>query len=132
MKKITIVVDANIIISAILGGIAGQIFFDHRFNFVTTAQTLLEVRKYIPVLAKKISISPSTFYEILKLLPIDIKERKTYEDKIKEAFNLISKRDPKDTEILALTLKINAPLWSNDKDFEDIEGINLMKTGDFF
>lgn len=131
MKKITVVVDANIIISAVLGGIAGQILFNRHFNIVTTAQTLLGVKKYIPILANKISVPPSTFYEILKLLPISIKERKFYEGKINEAFHLIGKRDPKDTEILALALKISAPLWSNDKDFEGIPNIILLKTGDF-
>jgi predicted nucleic acid-binding protein len=44
--KIVIVVDANVILSALLGGSARFILFKTEFNFVTTKHTLQEVKKY--------------------------------------------------------------------------------------
>ena len=43
---------------------------------------------------------------------------------------LIGKRDPKDVDILALALKFDAPVWSEDKDFSGIEEIELYRTSD--
>ncbi len=44
--------------------------------------------------------------------------------------DITSKRDPKDVDILALALKFKVPVWSEDKDFEGIEGLVLFKTSD--
>jgi predicted nucleic acid-binding protein len=51
-------------------------------------------------------------------LPVSAMARKIYASQIAEATRRIGQRDPDDIPILALTLKI--PLWSNDKDFEDV------------
>ncbi len=42
--NITIVVDANPIIAALIGGSSREIFFDRRFEFITTEFTIEEVR----------------------------------------------------------------------------------------
>jgi len=55
--KIIVVVDANIILSALLGGKPSDILFDSRFQFATTEFTLKEVKKYFPRLEKKLGIS---------------------------------------------------------------------------
>ena len=31
---------------------------------------------------------------------------------------IVEQRDPDDVEVLALTLRLGVPLWSNDRDFE--------------
>ncbi|MEW6006697.1 MAG: PIN domain-containing protein [bacterium] len=54
-----------------------------------------------------------------------------YKSKLKEAEGLIGEIDRKDVDILALALFTKAPLWSHDRDFEDIKGIELLKTKDF-
>ncbi len=51
--NIEIVVDANIIISALIGGSSREILFDHRYRFLTTNFTLKEVEKYIPTIVGK-------------------------------------------------------------------------------
>ena len=48
--KIKICVDANIIISALIGGVARNILFDSKFEFITTESTIKEVTKYLPIL----------------------------------------------------------------------------------
>jgi predicted nucleic acid-binding protein len=46
-----------------------------------------------------------------------------------EARRLIEWRDPDDVEILALTLQLKVPLWSNDNDFEGC-GIERLTTAE--
>ncbi|WP_457554524.1 PIN domain-containing protein [Candidatus Pyrohabitans sp.] len=41
-------------------------------------------------------------------------------DKIKEAEGLIRHIDEKDVDIPALALKLNVPLWTNDRHFSGI------------
>ena len=43
---------------------------------------------------------------------------------------LIGARDERDVPLLALTLTYGYPLWSDDRDFEGIEQIQLIKTAD--
>ncbi len=128
--QITVVADANPIISALIGGTSREIFFDRRFGFITSEFTMKEVKKYIPVIAQKLEMPIHHIEIALALLPISIYRKEFYKSKIKKAETLIARRDKKDVEILALTLATNNPLWSQDKHFEDISQIKLLKTKD--
>lgn len=128
--KITIVVDANPIMAALLGGTARGILFDRRFRFLTTKFTMQEVKSYIPILAEKTRISANDIQETISLIPVEIYDETFYQNSINEAKMLIGPRDPKDVDILALVLKTEAPLWSNDLDFEGLKGVTLLKTKD--
>lgn len=48
--KIKIVVDTNIIVSALLGGKPRFILFNPAFEFVIAEYTLKELEKYIPII----------------------------------------------------------------------------------
>ncbi|MFH1325345.1 MAG: PIN domain-containing protein [archaeon] len=128
--KIKIAVDATPIISALIGGISRNILFDHRFNFISSEYTMDEVRKYISLISKKSLVNEEEIKEALFLLPIKIYSKKYYKDKIKDADEIIGKIDEKDVEILALSIKENCFVWSEDKDFRDLKGINLVRTKD--
>lgn len=128
--KITIVVDANPIISALIGGVSREVLFDERFNFITTETVINEVKKYIPLIAEKSNRSENYIRFTLSLLPIKAIPKDFYKESIKKAKPLIEERDKKDVEILALTLAAGVPLWSQDKDFENIDEIVLLKTKD--
>lgn len=57
------------------------------------------------------------------------------ERNIKEAYRILNgleifTLDKKDVDILALVLKLQAPLWTEDRDFERIEEITLLRTKD--
>lgn len=123
-------VDANPILSAIIGGIARDVFLKaDTSSFYTTAFNFKEVERYIPVLSSKREIPAEDLYLALSTLPLFVCEENFYTDKIKEAKRLIEKRDPDDIHLLALALKLKCPIWSNDKDFEDLE-INVYRTLD--
>ena len=123
-----LIVDANPIISTLIGGAASRIFWDSGIEeFITSEWTLNEVKKYIPHLAKKTKVPESTIELNLNLLPLTFYTRSFYEDKITKATQLIGQRDPKDVELLALVLQLGLPLWTNDKDFEGL-GIEYYPT----
>jgi predicted nucleic acid-binding protein len=123
-----IVVDANILISALLGGKSGQIIFYPQFDFITTERTTWEVKRYIPRLAQKLRRSELELLETFEMLPITAYQERDYEDLLPKAHELIDARDPKDADILALALATGAPLWSEDRDFEDIAEITWLRT----
>lgn len=129
--KIIIVVDANIILSALLGGKSSSILFDGRFQFVTAEFTIYEVKKYLPKLSKKLNIPRKNLEEILDKMPLLIYERDFYEIKTEEAEEMIGGVDAKDIDILALSLKLETYLWSQDKDFEKAGCLKILKTYDF-
>lgn len=129
--KIRIIVDANIIISAFLGGKPRFLLFDSRFEFTTTQFTIKEVEKYIPLISQKSGILEKEIKDGISLLPLKIISRDYYKNYLKKAESLIEEIDKDDIDILALYLKENTFLWSEDKDFERVKPkINLLKTED--
>lgn len=130
--KIEIVVDANIIISALIGGSPRKILFDHRFRFITSKYTIDEVRKYVPEIASKSDSDEEFVLETLELIPLSVKEKEFYEDKLDEARDMIGDIDEKDVQILALALKKDDYLWSEDNDFKKAGYQKQLKTKDFF
>ena len=127
--KPTIVVDANPIISALIGGYSREILFDHNFDFITTHFTLNEVERFILYVTEKAGVSVGLVESLLKLIPLKVFEREAYKDSYLKAKSLV--QDKNDADILALALATNNPLWSNDAGFERITEIKLIKTKDF-
>lgn len=120
-------VDANPILSAIIGGNARSVFLAEKIVFYTTAFNFKEVEKYIPVLAIRRNLLLEDLYMALSVLPLSICDMEFYNDKINQAKKLIEKRDADDIHLLALALKLNCPIWSNDKDFEGL-GVRVYGT----
>ena len=127
--RLRIVVDANILISALLGGKSRFILFDPKFEFITNEFTLKEVEKYISLISKKSGVPGKEIRKGISLLPLKIVSKTYYKDYLKQAEKLMGKIDKNDIDILALYLKEKTFLWSEDKDFEKIKPkINLLKT----
>jgi len=117
---VKIAADANVLLSAVLGGRAKLILQHPEVDEVLTAEdTLDEVQEYAPVLARKKHLHEDLVLLAVATLPVTVIERKNYASGIAEASRRIGQRDPDDIPILALALTLNVPLWSNDKDFED-------------
>ncbi len=130
--KEIIVIDANPLLSALLGARARSILLSGKFRFITAEHTTWEVKKYIPRVAELTGVAEAELLFAFDHFPIIAFQPKEYDDERSTADMLISKRDPKDVDILALALKFGAPVWSEDKDFEGIEEIELLKTSDLF
>ncbi|MBI5196690.1 MAG: PIN domain nuclease [Nitrospirae bacterium] len=123
-------VDANPILSAIIGGNSRTVFLTtENIVFYTTAFNLKEVEKYIPVLAEKRDIPLEDLYLAVSMLPILVCGSEVYKDKINKAQVMLGERDPDDIHLLALSLKLGCPIWSNDKDFGEL-GVTVYTTLD--
>ncbi len=126
----TIAVDANPLLSALRGGRARTVLFSKKFVFITTEFTTWEVKKYIPELSKESGVSESELFYAFDRFPITAIQPNVYDEKRKQAAELIARRDPKDVDILALALKYEVLLWTNDKDFTNIPELQIFTTAD--
>lgn len=123
-------VDANPILSAIIGGNAKEVFLKAEgTSFYATIFNFKEVEWYIPVFSAKRGIPVEDLYLALSTLPLFVCDEDFYKEKIKEAKRLIEKRDPDDIHLLALALKLKCPIWSNNRDFEGL-GVDIYGTLD--
>lgn len=113
--------DANPILSAIIGGKALKIFLQRKIEFYTTDFTMTEVQRYIPYFSKRKNIPEVLLQLTLMTLPVNVFDKDVYRDTLSKANEIMGKRDPNDVHLLALALKFGIPLWSNDKDFERAE-----------
>jgi predicted nucleic acid-binding protein len=114
--------DANVLLSSVLGGRARLVFGHPEIEaVVTTEPTFAEVREYAALLGSKKKLAPEATMLAVAALPVTIVSSEVYVGAMAQARKLIGRRDPDDIEILALTLHLKIPLWSNDNDFEDCE-----------
>lgn len=126
--KPTIVVDANILMSALItqqGRVALTLIEQaERYRFVSCHFLYVELFKHKEKLVKLSRLPEADFLELLlgllnridflneSLLPIDV---------IEQARELVHDIDPRDVYYVALTLHYNARLWTGDRKL--IEGL---------
>lgn len=125
LKKLA--ADANVILSAVAGKAALRIFLKEDIEFVTTQYNIDEVREYLSVLADQYALSEEILESQFKLLPLKVYPAHFYEDFVQRAAKKLSGRDEDDIGLLALAMKLNVPVWSNDKDFQH-SGIEIYTT----
>ncbi|MBI4430201.1 MAG: PIN domain nuclease [Candidatus Omnitrophica bacterium] len=118
LKKVA--ADSNVILSAVIGKAALQIFLLPEINFITTDFNLLEVEEYLPRLASKYTLDEKLVQWQFKMLPIEGFSEKYYRNYLPQAAQLLGQRDPDDVHLAALALKEDIPIWSNDRDFEKL------------
>jgi predicted nucleic acid-binding protein len=117
---VRLVADANVLLSAVIGGRASlALRHDQVEQVFTPAAAYDEVFEYLPSLAKKKRLELDTLLLACAALPVTVLERSEYEGKLSTARRRIGKRDPDDVDVLALALHLNIAVWSNDNDFED-------------
>ena len=123
--------DANVVLSALIGGKAARVFVEAKaLRFVTTAGVVGEVEEYIPVLAQKKGLSREVLEAAFSLLGLEVFKRETYSGLIPAAVDLIGKRDPVDVELVALALTLGCPVWSNDNDLVELKRIKTYTTAE--
>jgi predicted nucleic acid-binding protein len=126
----SVVVDANPMLSALLGGRAREVLFDRRLALFSPQTTLFEVEKYLPFVARKLGQSELDLFREFELLPITAVQPQMYESEFPRATELIGWRDPKDVPVLALALRLRLPIWTEDRDFENLPGVSVYKTAE--
>jgi predicted nucleic acid-binding protein len=96
-------------------------------EIVTTEFNISEVREYIGVIAEKYGLSEEILESQLKLLPLLIYQQKFYADFLDKASIRLAESDEDDVELLALSLKLKVPVWSNDRHFQH-SGVEVYST----
>ena len=114
-----LVADANVLLSAVTGGRARLVLARPDLaDVLTSAAALDEVHEYAEPLARKARLPLGTVLLAVATLPVTVVERAEYAASLGEAARRIGQRDPDDIDTLALALHRDAPVWSNDRDFE--------------
>ncbi len=114
-----VVADANVLLSAAVGKAAGKAFVAP-IEIYTTTHTLNEVLRYVPHFAARYGHTVEEVRRELTELPMQVKDRRFYQDQMSHAKKLMEKVDPDDVDLLALALQLEAPIWSNDDHFKDL------------
>jgi predicted nucleic acid-binding protein len=101
----------------------------HGPQCVATDVVASEIAEHLPKLAAKRGLDVTLLFAALQAMPIDWKLPEDYEDQREQAQQRISHRDPDDWPTVALALKLELPVWSQDKDMDDA-GLHVLTTGE--
>jgi predicted nucleic acid-binding protein len=125
-----VVADANVVLSALIGGRARLVIAASDGPRCVAADAVaVEIVKHLPRLAEKRSLDATLLLATLVVMPIEWKVAAEYEERRAEAEHRIAARDPDDWPTVALALKLELPVWSQDKDLGDA-GVELVTTGE--
>jgi predicted nucleic acid-binding protein len=130
-------VDANIIFSALIrdDSTTGKMIFSDKFKLFFPEDGLLELDKYEEYIINKRNKNRKRILSYEYLLNslfdhIEIVPSKHYCDKIVEAYDIMKDIDEKDTIYVALALKLNSDIWSNDKHLKMQNRVKTYNTAD--
>jgi predicted nucleic acid-binding protein len=127
---VKLVADANVLLSAVLGGRANLVLRHPLVEeILTTEVTLSEVEEYAAQLARKKRLSLDVVLMAVAALPLTLVDQATYSASLPDAKRRIGGRDPDDVDLLALALHTGLPVWSNDNDFSDA-GVEWFTTAE--
>ena len=121
MSGKAIVLDANILIRAVLGKRVRELIFDNvaTVKFFSPDVAYADARKYLPTLLKKRGVDAVPAMLVLDRLegvvqPIDVE---LYEGMKQQALQRIAVRDADDWPVLACAMTLGCPVWTEDADF---------------
>jgi predicted nucleic acid-binding protein len=121
MTRKAIVLDANILIRAVLGERVRRILHDHAdvVHFFAPDAAYADARTYLPALLAKRGIAPATVTDVLDRLEAIVQrmDLDLYADHKTDALRRIGARDADDWPILACALALDCPVWTEDQDF---------------
>lgn len=134
-KRESVVVDTNIIVAAILReGTTREIIFSVKFEIISPEQTIIEIERNKPEFLKKKGMTPELFNETRQkiLENIRIIPEKDYGSYQGHAEKITPFGHHDDWPFIALTLKLNCPLWSNDTALKQQKVVLVYTTAELF
>ena len=121
MSKKAIVLDANILIRAVLGRRVRELIVDSAdvVLFFAPDVAYADARKYLPSLLEKRGIKGEPAMAVLDALESIVRplELGVYEGLKTRALQRIAIRDADDWPVLACAMTIGCPVWTEDADF---------------
>ena len=117
----SVAADSNVLLSAIVRRAAWRIFDKvPDLVIVTTEFNMTEVHEYVPEFAERYGFEADVLHEAVELLPVERYSESDYISHVAEAARYLGRRDPDDVHLAALALKLNIPVWSNDRDLTEL------------
>ena len=125
-----LVVDANVLFAVLIKeGKNEDLIFNHNFEIFAPNFLFEEFKKYKAFLLKKTEREESDFNKLLDILKKRIKTILDEDIKLLEEAKQISP-DLNDVDYFALALKLNCPIWSNDKKLKEQNRVRIYSTED--
>jgi predicted nucleic acid-binding protein len=116
-----VVADANVLLSAVVGKAALRVFTEYDVVVHVAQFNTEEVAEYLPHLAKKYGLHVELAELQWKLLPLHIHPLGDYRSRLQRAIADLKHRDQEDAHALALGRSLALPIWSNDRDFDNLD-----------
>jgi predicted nucleic acid-binding protein len=113
--------DTTVLYSALIyRGLENKVLFSGDYVFVTTEFVISEIQRIVIV---KRGLSRPEAQRMIRSMPVLVSPSDFIKDKLKEANELIGKRDSSDVPLVALALTVSGHdgIWSTDKDFEVVK-----------
>ncbi len=121
MSGKAIVLDANILIRAVLGKRVRGLIFDNvtTVKFFAPDVAYAGARKYLPALLEKRDIDSSAAMLVLDRLGgvVQSIDAELYVGMQEQALQRIAVRDANDWPVLACAMALGCPVWTEDADF---------------
>lgn len=118
-----IVLDANILIRAVLGARVKEIVIDNADHAELFAPEVAyaDAERYLPEILAKHDRADEiddafAYLEQLRTIVLPVPEE-AYEHRRADALSRIESRDPDDWPVLAAALVVDCPVWTEDQDF---------------
>jgi len=126
-----LVVDANILFSALIKeGITAELISKPSLELFTPDFILKEIIKHSEIISSKTQRTRGEIDKVLDdlLSVITIVKVREVEDRVNDAKEISP--DQNDFMYFALALKLNCPLWSNDKLLKNQDRVKVYSTSD--
>lgn len=133
-EKVQIVVDTNILMSALLkdNSITAKLIRSESFDIYYPEDGLTEITRYREYIIskRKKTLQEQSFAYVLKFIleSVHIIPCKLYCQRIKDAHEEMKDIDEKDTPFLALALQLNCAVWSDDSHFKQQNVVKVYTT----
>lgn len=130
-----VVLDANILLSLVIRSNTKieDIFFSDKVKLIAPEFMLIEFSKNEEEILSKTHRTKEEFSRLVSLLErrIEFISKQEFEEFIPKAKSLLPKH-AKDVPYLALSLKFNCPLWSEEKLLKKQNSIKVFNTSELF
>ncbi len=121
MNNKAVVLDANILIRAVLGKRVRGLIVEHAatVKFFAPDVAYADARKYLPALLEKRGVNSAAAMTMLDTLEAFVQpiEFELYPGLQQQALQRIAIRDADDWPVLACAMTIDCPVWTEDADF---------------
>jgi predicted nucleic acid-binding protein len=116
-----LVLDANILLRAVFGVRVRILLeaYEDLAAFYSPDVCFEDARKYIPEIANRRRFDPAIGLALLDQIGgiVEVVDRSLYEEFEEAAQERISSRDSEDWPVVATALMLDAPIWTEDRDF---------------